>query len=145
MSITIKDLEGRVIYESSAAKSYLEAIREARARGLTNFSGAHLPGVDFSSPATDGVGFKQADLSRLDFSYATLSGACFSDCNLRGTDFSQADLSRANLGSTLLDGTNFYQAQLTEVIWPEPTAKVPMRRTPGNVQMKIPVSLVEDD
>ena len=144
MSIVIKDIDNKVLYESSTAKSYREAICEARARGLTNFAGAHLPSVDFSLPV-DGESSFRVDLSRLDFSYATLTDACFRGCNLRGTNFSQADLSRANLTETLLDGTNFYQAQLTEVIWPEPEVKVPPRRTPGNTQPKIFVSLVDDE
>ena len=145
MSIVIKDIDNKVLYESLSAESYLEAICEARARGLTNFAGAHLPSVDFSLPATGGAGFDQVDLSHLNFTYATLTDACFCGCNLRGADFSHADLTRANLEETLLDGVNFHQAKLTGITWPKPAAKVPLSRTPGNMQPKISVSLVDDE
>jgi uncharacterized protein YjbI with pentapeptide repeats len=145
MSIVIKDIDNKVLYESAAAESYLEAICEARARRMTNFAGAHLPSVDFSLPRSPEAGFDRVDLSHLDFTYATLTDACFCGCNLRGVDFSHADLTGANLQETLLEGANFYQSKLTEVVWPEPVVKVPRPRTPGDAQIKIPVSLVDDE
>jgi uncharacterized protein YjbI with pentapeptide repeats len=143
--IIIKDIDNKVLYESSNAENYLEAICEARARGITNFAGAHLPGAYFSPSVTGDAGFDQVDLSHLNFTYATLADAYFCGCNLRGVDFSHADLTRANLAETLLDGANFYEAKLTGVIWPEPAAEVPVRRTLSNTQPKIFVSLVNDE
>jgi uncharacterized protein YjbI with pentapeptide repeats len=145
MSIVIKDIDNKLLYESLSAESYLAAIREARTYGLTNFAGAHLPGVNFSLAAKQGSGFDRVDLSRLNFSYATLTDAYFRGCNLRGVNFTGADLSRANLGETLLDGANFYQAKLTDVVWPYPAAKVLFSPPPGSVQLRTLVSLVEPE
>ena len=75
----------------------------------TNFEGANLNGVDFSSSDLSGANLNGVDLIR-----ATLRNTNLSDATLIGADLSRANLTNANLDGADLTGIYYTK----ETLWP---------------------------
>jgi uncharacterized protein YjbI with pentapeptide repeats len=101
----------------------------------TNFTGANLRDVRFSS-AAQGAVFAHADLTQTQFRKAKLQEVDFSGAAMRGANFQQSDLSGADLRYADLDyarfeevdltgadltGAYFGKAEFTDVVWNDTT------------------------
>jgi uncharacterized protein YjbI with pentapeptide repeats len=113
-SLVPREQRGDVSTDVQAAITVLGRRPKDGTHPAANFSGACLPGADFSTMSFRNATFENADLGGARMQGADLSGAVLTRANLGKTNLLEADLSGAKLTAAEMVATNLKGAKLQE-------------------------------